>query len=172
MKLNRIKNRFLSWLMGRIPSLAKRFIDSYNPEEPKGPIPWTQVTRPLEECRVAIVTTSGVHHKDDEPFNMEDQDGDPTYRIINTDQPVSSLMITHDYYDHADADRDINIVFPVERLLEYEKEGIIGELSTRHYSLMGHILNRHVYTLVETTAPEIAHHLRKDGADVVLLTPG
>jgi len=172
MKLQRLKNRLLSWLTGRIPLLAKRFVESYNPQEPSGPIPWTPVTKPLKECRVAIVTTAGVHHVDDVPFNMDDPDGDPTFRVIDANQPLPGLMITHDYYDHRDADRDINIVFPIERLGELEKEGVIGSLSAGHYSLMGHIINRHLVTLVETTAPAIARRLRNDGVDVVLLTPG
>ena len=32
---------------------------------------------------------------------------------------VHDLKITHNYYDHKDADSDINIVFPVDRLREF-----------------------------------------------------
>ena len=53
---------------------------------------------------------------------MQDPDGDPTYREIERDTPVEALMITHDYYDHRDADRDINIVFPIQRLAELAEE--------------------------------------------------
>ena len=81
-------------------------------------------------------------------------------------------MITHDYYDHSDADRDINIVFPIQRLQEFEKEGVIGRMANIHYSFMGHITDRHILTLISSTAPEVARRLMEDNVDAVLLTPG
>ncbi len=80
-------------------------------------------------------------------------------------------MITHNYYDHRDADLDINIVLPTDRLRERESERTIGGIARRHFSFMGHILGRHVDTLVTRTGPEVAALLKGDGADIVFLTP-
>jgi D-proline reductase (dithiol) PrdB len=80
-------------------------------------------------------------------------------------------MITHDYYDHKDADRDINVVFPLDRLRELEQEGIIKALSPLNFGLMSHVIGRHIRTLTGETAPEIAKRLQAAGADIVLLTP-
>jgi D-proline reductase (dithiol) PrdB len=121
---------------------------------------------------VALVTTAGVHHRDQPPFDMRNPDGDPSFRAIDGSHPVSDLMITHDYYDHRDADKDINIVFPIQRLRELEKEGVIGGIASTHYGFMGHILGEHVQTLVNRSAPQVARKLKEDGVDVVLLTPG
>lgn len=82
---------------------------------------------------------SCVHRKEDAPFNMEDNQGDPTYRIIPRDVSYEALCITHDYYDHRDADKDLNIVFPLDRLQELAREHLIGEVAPFHYSFMGHI---------------------------------
>lgn len=153
------------------PSLAKRFIASYDPWKSLD-TPWATVAKDLDKSTIAIVTTAGVHHIDQEPFNMEDREGDPSYRIIDLRRPLSSLMITHDYYDHADADRDINIVFPVERLKELEKDGYIGRVADLHYSFMGHIVGRHIPTLISKYAPEVAGSLKNNNVDIVLLTPG
>jgi D-proline reductase (dithiol) PrdB len=92
--------------------------------------------------------------------------------VIDLSRPLSDLMITHDYYDHRDADKDINIVFPVERLREFGREGVIGGLANVHYGFMGHITGPHIMTLITRTAPEAARLLKKDGVDVALLTPG
>ena len=81
-------------------------------------------------------------------------------------------MITHDYYDHADADRDMNIVFPIERLREFEKEGFVGRVADHHFGFMGHITGRHIPTLLNEKAPELARRLKKGEVDIVLLTPG
>ncbi len=167
----RLKNKLIAKVITRFPSLAKGFIDSFEPWESED-IPWSPVTKSLGESRVAIVTTAGVHHKDQESFDMRDPDGDPSYRIIDLQKPLSSLMITHDYYDHADADRDINIVFPIQRLQEFEQEKIIGRVANIHYGFMGHITGRHILTLISSNAPEVARRLKEDNVDVVLLTPG
>ncbi len=171
MSIGRLKNILIAKIITRFPSLAKRFTASYEPRQ-SFDIPWAPVTKALAKSTIAVVTTAGVHHKDQEPFNMIDREGDPSYRTIDLRRPLSSLMITHDYYDHADADRDINIVFPVERLKELEKEGRIGHVADLHYGFMGHIIGRHIPTLINKNAPEIAGSLKNDNVDIVLLTPG
>ncbi|MBW2091153.1 MAG: hypothetical protein JRI34_03390 [Deltaproteobacteria bacterium] len=167
----RYKNRLIAKFTSRFPALAKKFTNGFVPWETEG-VPWTPVTKPLSESRVAIVTTAGVHHKTQKPFDMRDREGDPAYRVIEVSRPLSGLMITHDYYDHSDADKDINIVFPIERLWELEDEGLIGEAAKTHYSFMGHITGPHIQTLIHRTAPEAARRLENDKADLVILTPG
>lgn len=168
--LTRLKNQNLSKILSYFPFVSKYFISAYKPIESHD-VPWTPVTKPLSESRVALVTTSGVHHKDQKPFNMSDTNGDPTFRVIDISKPVSSLMITHDYYDHADADQDINIVFPIERLTEFKNEGLIGETADLHYAFMGHTDGPHINTLINETAPAVAQRLKADRVDAVILTP-
>jgi len=103
---------------------------------------------------------------------MEDPDGDPTFRILDISRHINDFMITHDYYDHSDADKDINIVFPFQRLWELASEGHLKEIAKTHYGFMGHILGRYVQTLVNKSAQEVARRLKIDAVDVVLLTPG
>lgn len=167
----RIKNRFIARVLTRFPFLAQRLIASHAPGESRG-IPWAPLTKPLRECTVALVTTAGVHHRDQPPFTLSDREGDPSFREIDLSRPLDSLMVTHDYYDHRDADRDLNVVFPAERMREFERRGIIGRLAGRAYGFMGHITGPHAATLVSVTAPEVAGRIRRDGVDAVLLTPG
>jgi len=171
MNVLRAKNRVIGKVITQFPNLSKGFTDSYEPLESKD-VPWTTVTKPLSDSRIAIVTTAGVHHKAQQPFNMNDPEGDPTFREIDINKPLSDLMITHDYYDHSDADRDINVVFPIERLKEFEQEGISGNVANKHYGFMGHIDGQHIETLINEQAPEVAGRLKTDNIDVVLLTPG
>ena len=171
MRMDRLINKLIAKIITHFPSLSRKFTASYEPWRSLD-IPWAPVTTTLENSKIAVVTTAGVHHKDQEPFNMKDRDGDPSYRIIDVTRPLSSVMITHDYYDHSDADRDINIVFPIERLKEFAKEGFIGRIADFHYGFMGHITGKHILTLINKSAPEVAARLKKDNVDIVLLTPG
>jgi D-proline reductase (dithiol) PrdB len=91
--------------------------------------------------------------------------------VIPADAPRAALTITHRYYDHRAADRDLNVVLPLDRLRELAAEGRVGGLAPRAYGFMGHVDGRHVSTLIERTAPEVAQHLAADGADAVVLTP-
>jgi len=168
---SRAKNRIIAKLTTRFLFLARKSTDAFSPIETKG-VPWTPVSKPLAECKVAVVTTAGVHHRDQPQFDMMDPDGDPTFRVIDVNRPVRDLMITHDYYDRSDAERDINIVFPIQRLREFELKGLIGHVAGIHYGFMGHTRGPHVQTLTNQTAPEAARRLKTDSVDVVLLTPG
>ena len=169
----RWKNRLLARLLARFPFLARRVFESWRGQVVENrEVPWTPLSKPLSACRVALITTAGVHRRDQEPFDMQDPQGDPSFRVIPASSPAAELMITHDYYDHRPADRDLNVVFPWQRLAELAREGVIGEAAPRHYGFMGHLLGRHLDTLVRVTAPEVARRLGEDGVDVVLLTPG
>jgi D-proline reductase (dithiol) PrdB len=168
--LARLKHRLLAKAFTRVPALAKRWLRSYAAAA-VGEIPWTPLTKPLAACSIALVSTAGVHLRSQAPFDMDDPDGDPSYRLIPRDTPRNALTITHDYYDHRDADRDLNIVLPLDRLAELARAGAIGAVAPRHFSFMGHIDKHHIQTLRERTAPEVAQALREDGVDAVLLTP-
>ncbi len=167
----RLKNQVLARLATRFPSLAQRFVDGYQAQESSGEIPWTKPARPLNQAKLALVTTSGIHHRHQQPFDMSDPDGDPSYRALSGERIFDDYQITHDYYDHSDARKDPNIIFPLERLRELVSEGILGSLAQTHYAFMGHIDGRHISALVEKTAGEIARKLKADQVDLVLLTP-
>ena len=168
---NRLKNRLIAMLATRHPALAERLVAGYHPEPSAGAIPWAPPGKPLGACKVAVVTTAGVHHAGQQPFDMVDRNGDPSFRELDGVTIGSDFRITHDYYDHGDAERDLNIVLPLQRLEELRREGIIGGLARFHYSFMGHISGPHLATLAGKNAPEVADRLRGADVDLVLLTP-
>ena len=169
--INRFKNRLIAKVITRYPSLAQRFITAYEPWESGEAVPWAPPHKPLGECKLALVTTSGVHHSSQEPFDMQDSDGDPSFRAIDGATIGNDYKITHDYYDHSDAEKDLNIIFPLQRLQELQQEGEIGQLADTHYSFMGHIDGRHIASLIGQAAQEVVKRLKQDQVNVVLLTP-
>jgi D-proline reductase (dithiol) PrdB len=170
MSLLRVQNRFFALLFSRFPGLTARWLQKQKLDD-YGPPPWSPVQKPLRECTIALVTTAGVHLKEEEPFDMADKEGDPTFRVIPRDTQRQRLCITHDYYDHRDADKDLNIVLPVDRLAELAAEGVISKVAPFHYSFMGHIDGRHVPRLLSVAAPEVARRLKCKQVDAVVLTP-
>lgn len=130
-------------------------------------IPYTPFNRDLSDTTIALVSTAGVHLKSQEPFNT---DGDSSYRVIPSDTPASDLMVTHTHYDHAEADRDINCVFPIDRLREMVADKTIKGLNSEFYGMMGYTLR--MKAVIDETGPEIAQKLERSPTELVLLTGG
>lgn len=169
--LSRLKNRTLASLATRFPVLQDKFVAGYQARESSGTIPWALPAKPLAEAKLALITTAGIHHRQQTPFDMDDANGDPSFRQLNGETLFDDFQITHDYYDHSDARKDPNIIFPLDRVRELASEGVVGRLAQSHYAFMGHIDGPHIATLVETTAKEVAQRLKRDQVDLVLLTP-
>jgi D-proline reductase (dithiol) PrdB len=130
-------------------------------------IAYTPRSLALNQSTFALVSTTGVHLRSQEPYPG---DGDNSWRIIPGDVQVEDLMVTHSHYDHRDADEDINCVFPIDRLRELADEGVIGGVSNIHLGFMGYSQN--LRDLYERAAPEIAKIMLHSKADAVLLTAG
>jgi len=79
-------------------------------------------------------------------------------------------MVSHGGYDNADANRDINCMFPIDRLHEIVKEGFVKAIAPMHYTFMGGGGDQTVFT--EKTGPEIAQKLKEEGVDAVVMTAG
>jgi len=91
--------------------------------------------------------------------------------VIPSTARAADLLQSHSSlaFDKTGFVRDVNVVFPIDRLGEYVDEGRIGRLGPRHYSVMGALPD--VTEVRDRTAPELARRLVADGVDVVLLTP-
>lgn len=170
-RFKQIKNKIVARLASKSPSIAQHLLAAYQPLNTKD-TPWTPVKISLAKAKIALVTTAGVHHPHQTPFDMSDPDGDPSYRQIDAATIVDHYTITHDYYDHRDADRDLNVVFPATLLTKMAAAGIVGSPVATHYSFMGHINGPHISDLMENKAPEVAAKLVAARVDSVLLTPG
>jgi D-proline reductase (dithiol) PrdB len=133
--------------------------------------PWVAAVEDILQGPVALVTTAGIHLNSQPPFDMDDPEGDASFREIPSSAPAGALTITHNYYDHGDADADINVVLPIERLRDLEAEGFIGKIALRHFSFMGHILGSRLERLTGETAPAVAEEMKRDGIRAVFLTP-
>ncbi len=129
-------------------------------------IPYTPFEGELGVSRVCMVSSTGVHLDDQEPYDTE---GDTSIRIIPGDADSSKLMITHTHYDHADGDRDVNVLFPIDRLRELTEERLIGGITDTHIA-MG--FTQSFRELRDNTLPLIAEEIKNNKADIVFMTAG
>ena len=165
----RVLERFFA-----VPSVAQLWARRLAKQQlllPDSAIPFAPFTVPLHAASAALITTGGIHLSSQTPFDMENPDGDPTYREIPGDAAPQSIAITHKYYDHRDADADLNVIFPLTHFRELVGRGVLGALAPRHFGFMGHIDAQQVDVLRRRSAPEVAAKLRADGVDFAFLTP-
>jgi len=135
------------------------------------PRPGAKLTKPLDQSRVALVTTAGLHTAEQADFDYKNKRGDSTFREIPNSIEMGALKESHrsQAFDHRGIEADKNLAFPLDRFRELESEGAIGELNHRHFSFMGSIVGPRL--LIENTAPQVARMLREDRVDAVFLTP-
>ncbi len=96
--------------------------------------------------------------------------GDFTFRRIPSNARQDDLIIHQLKYPHDDADRDINVIFPITRLQELARERIIGGLTTNFFSFIGYNMDPEKFeaTLAEDIAQAVDEEER---ADIALLAP-
>ena len=126
--------------------------------------PWVEGP-PLNQRRIAIVSTAGLHSRDDRPFTSMSGE----YRIIPGDMQANNLIMSHisTNFDRTGFQQDWNIVFPLDRLRELVNAATIGSVASFHYSFMGATDPMRM----ESMARDLAGLLRKDKVDGVLLVP-
>lgn len=137
-------------------------------------VPWTPLPKPLEECRLALLTSAGIALRADEPFDQQGERddpwwGDPTHRVVPARTQAADCEVYHLHVDATAPRKDLNVCFPLDRAAELAAEGVVGSLAPSHYSIMGYLLR--VGRLLDETVPKIVARLRAEEVDVVLLVP-
>jgi len=152
--------------LDRLPEAGRKNLLSFPLKENDG-APFVRLGKPLASCRVALVTTAGLHRRGDRPFGP----GDQTFRVIPSGTPSTDIIQSHTSigFDRVPIMRDINITYPLDRLRELVARGAVGALAPNGYSFMGAL--RDVAKLEGEAAPDVARRLQADGADVAILTP-
>lgn len=132
--------------------------------------PWTPVGKPVVQSCVAVVTTAGLYRPGVDPaFDSEALEGDWGFRALPRDVALRGFAIGHTHFSHEVAEADMNTIFPLERLMELEAEGVIGRLAPTHYSTMGYVTR--AADLAAETAPAIAARMKAEGVDTALVVP-
>ena len=129
-------------------------------------IPWT-TPKPLDESRVAIVTTAGLRVESNADWNA----GDQGFTQIPHDAENLTLAHYSPNFDRVGWVLDKNVVFPIDRLHELAEDGIIGSVANTHISFMGAQPDHTLETIRQDSGPAAAELLSDDEVDLVLLTP-
>ncbi|MEM8651364.1 MAG: AMP-binding protein [Pseudomonadota bacterium] len=135
-------------------------------------IPFTKLTKPLEECSVAIVTTAARFQPDagpqgpGAPYNAKAK----FYEVYAGDtDTIPDLKISHIAIDRDNtlAD-DINAYFPLTALKATAESGRIGRVAKHFYGLP---TNRSKRVTITIDAQKLLEQCREDGVDAAIFVP-
>ncbi len=123
--------------------------------------PFTPLAKPVNECRVAVVTTA-----------MPDTDlGRGKRQVYASDcSPIPDSLYTdelswHKAVTHTD---DLPSFLPLAQLQSMAESGVIAALAPHFYSVPTDYSQGNTIT---SDAPEILRHCQRDEVDVVILVP-
>lgn len=132
-------------------------------------VPLAPVTKPLSQSKLCFVSSAGVQPKGTMPFDTVHPVGDYTFRRVPTRSKPTDLEIHQLKYPTVGANRDLNVIFPLERFQEIASEGALGGLTEHFYSFIGY--NMDPERLEATLAEDIAAAVEQEEPDIVLLCP-
>jgi D-proline reductase (dithiol) PrdB len=127
--------------------------------------PFTPARRALPMLNLALISSAGAYIDGTPEFLSEDL----AYREIPIEVEASDLRFAAKGYDPTAVTQDINSQLPIERLLEFERNGIIGQLNGVFWSFSGYITN--AVSVADELAPKLMERLQRYDVQAALLVP-
>jgi D-proline reductase (dithiol) PrdB len=128
-------------------------------------VPWKPLGKPVSRARIALMTSGGLYIDGQEPFVLRN---DPTYREIPRETAQTGIRVAHSGYDVNGPLQDMNVLLPLRRFEELEREGMIGSLAATNYAFNGSVPDT---DFLQEWPHRVADTLRQEQVDAVLLTP-
>ena len=123
--------------------------------------PFTTLQKPLEDCRVAVITTA----MPDTEQGRARRDVYPLPSRPYPDSMYTAELSWHKGVTHTD---DTASFLPLRALDEAAERGIVGELCERFYTVPTDYSQRNTN---EVDAPHLLNLCREDAVDIALLVP-
>jgi D-proline reductase (dithiol) PrdB len=132
-------------------------------------VPLAPLRKPLRECRLTFVSTAGVQPKGSLPLDTVHPIGDYTFRRVPSSAKPADLEIHQIKFPTVGAHRDLNVIFPIERLNELVAEGTLGGLTASFFTFIGY--NMDPERVERNLAVGIADAVEGEQADIALMCP-
>lgn len=148
---------------------AKRYEDyasSYKFDQTE-PTPWMSLRKDLRDCKVTLITTAGLRLKNQPQYTISNG-GSTEYRELPINLKKSDVVISHTGFNTEPAQKDINVIAPVDILIEYAEQRFFAELNETFFSFLG---GRSNLEALAASAREVAYNLRAHNVDAVLIFP-
>lgn len=131
--------------------------------------PFAPARRALPMLNLALISSAGAYIEGTDSFDLEARSGDISFREIPIEVEAEDLNYAAKGYDPTAVQEDRNVQIPIDRLLAYEENAVIGRLNHVWWSLSSYIPN--AAKVAEEIAPIIAERLNRYEVQAALLVP-
>jgi len=118
---------------------------------------------------LALISSAGAYINGTTPFDTEARDGDASFREIPIEVEAEDFLYAARGFDATAIRQDRNVQIPIDRLLEFQANVVIGQLNNVWWSLCGFIPNARL--VAEELAPRLAERVERYKAQAALLIP-
>jgi len=118
---------------------------------------------------LALISSAGAYIDGTPPLDTSSAGGDLSFREIPIEVEESDLRFAARGYDPAAVQEDMNAQVPIARLLEFEQNGIIGQLNPVFWSFSGFIPD--AGKVADELAPKLVERLQRYEVQAALLVP-
>ncbi len=131
--------------------------------------PLTPVRRALPMLNLALISSAGGYIDGTEPFDLDSKDGDLNFREIPVEVSAEDMRYAAKGYDPQAVMADRNVQVPIDRLLEYAANAVIGGLNNVWWSISSWIPN--AARVADELGPQLAERLHRYEVQAALLIP-
>ena len=131
--------------------------------------PFTPARRALPMLNLALISSAGTYIDGTTAFDTSSSDGDLSFREIPIEVEEPDLRFAARGYDSRAVQEDMNAQVPVARLLEFEQNGIIGQLNPVFWSFCGFISDAGM--VANELAPKLVERIHRYEVQAALLIP-
>lgn len=167
-RIDEWRERYGRWQQGRGASARDDVGDDY-PFIENRRAPFTPARRALPMLNLALITSAGAYLDGTDPFDVQAAGGDVNFREIPVEIEAVDLKYSARGYDPAAVSEDMNALIPIERLFEFESNGIIGQLNPVFWSFCGFIPD--AARLNDEMLPRLIERIQRYEVQAALLVP-
>ena len=131
--------------------------------------PFTPSRRALPMVNLALISSAGAYIDGTDPFDVSLPDGDVTFREIPAEVEADDLRFCARGYDPSAVQQDFNSLVPLTRLLEFEKNRVIGRLNPVFWSFCGFIPD--AARLADEMLPKLVERIKRHEVQAALVVP-
>ena len=163
-------------IIENLDKYSRRF-SAWRGDERLGGYPWienvhaplTTLKRALPMLNLGLISLAGAYIDGTEPFDLDSRDGDSGFHEIPVEVEAFDLRYAVKDYVTKAVEQDRNSQIPVERLLEYQANAVIGKLNDVWWSVSSWTPNAQLVS--EEIAPMLSERLKRYEVNAALIIP-
>ena len=131
--------------------------------------PLAPLKRALPMLNLGLISLAGAYIDGLEAFDLDSRDGDTGFHEIPIEVEAADLRYAAKGYGTKAIEEDRNVQIPVDRLLDYQDNAVIGRLNSVWWSVSSWTPNAQL--VAEEIAPMLSERLDRYEVNAVLIIP-